>query len=137
MNALILFSVLALSASMASANSNGMRNPQIRVCVTNGGAFSTVDTDNDQIPLCTFGEATIGSQALIDTLWENRSNVAAVQAYQNTPDADSTACEKNGGKAILDTGLCGWSDGSVIEAATLSRGNTDESNKQLSRVLGL
>jgi putative hemolysin len=146
MKALIFVATIVLSTAMAHANSNGMRNPQIRICVTNGGTFSTVDTNNDQLPLCSFGDATIGTQALMDTLWENRSNVAAVRAYKNTPNSDSSACENNGGEAILktnengdkvDTGLCGWTDGSVIEAATLSRGNTDESNKQLSKLLGL
>ena len=126
--------VLILLASITSSAAVG--NPQMRACRVTGGQFTTVLTDMDQLGMCRYGQALVGS---IDILNKDDSELAplSIENYRDgILDCEAfnlTSVRTSDGKLIQ---VCRYNDGSIIDLVTLSRGRYDFRNQLLNKALG-
>ena len=136
MKNLNLFSILAIFTLSVSVNAQS--NPQIRVCNLTGGAFNVAATENDQVGLCKFDLAYVGTIDLLNF----HDRIQAVQSIQTYIDGIQS-CEPYGQMKIVtllagaSVSVCVFNDGTMIEADTLKKGRYDSSNVKLNKALGL
>jgi hypothetical protein len=138
--ALGALSVCAGYIGSASANSN----PLIRACVLKNADFETLNTGSlDDLPMCRFGMALMGAQAVQDVISGTTDQaVSAFLASQPTGDP-SSACSAVGADEVTGTSeqnglsfdVCRFSDGSIVDAQTLARGAQDPQNAALRQAL--
>ena len=132
MNQVKIFVLIFISALAAYATNN----PQIRACNVTGGQFFSVFTEEqDQLGLCRYGEALIGS---IDILNKDETVTLSIENYRaGIRDCETfnlTLLKTFNGEYIL---ACRYNDGSVIDIETLKTGYTNERNDLLNKALGL
>ncbi|MBC7464775.1 MAG: hypothetical protein H7256_02185 [Bdellovibrio sp.] len=131
LNLLSILVIFGLTLSTSAQN-----NPQIRACNQTGGEFKAAKTENDEVGLCKYGQAYIGTIDLLNY----RDNQQGAQSLQTYIDGIQS-CEPYGQmKTItilqsLSIDVCSFDDGSMIEAETLRTGRHDPRNAQLNRAL--
>jgi hypothetical protein len=131
---LCAFSIASFSSSFSVAQSN----PQIRVCHQLGGVFVAVNSGSDQIGLCKFGSAYIGTIDLIHFV-DKSITAQSIETYTNSikscePYAESAQVQVLQGPIL---NVCLFSDGSIIESRTLSTGRENLNNAKLNKALNL
>lgn len=132
---LFAFLVPCLFASFSFAANN---NPLMRTCRREQGLFWIVYATNQELPLCFFGEAAIGAEAL-HGYKHGGGVVMAVSVYKKTMGA---TCEQVGAVTIAGRDsknaafeVCQFNDGTLIEKSTLLRGQGAAANSALNRAL--
>lgn len=134
MKSLNLFSVLAVIILSLSAHAQS--NPQIRVCNQTGGQFNVATTENDQIGLCKYDGAYVGTIDLLNY----HNNIKQVQSLQTYIDGIQS-CEPYGQMKTIkilqgvSINVCIFDDGSMIDADTLTKGRHDCGNNKLNKAL--
>jgi putative hemolysin len=126
-----------LVISILSSISTAQNNPQIRICRQLGGEFVAANTDTDQIGLCRFGQAYIGSIDLVRFV--DKSSPDSIETYTNNiqscePYAQTKQVQILQGPCL---NVCVFSDGSIIESQTLSNGRQNFNNAKLNKALNL
>jgi hypothetical protein len=132
---LFAFLVPCFFASFLFAANN---NPLMRTCRREQGLFWIVYAPNQELPLCFFGEAAIGAEAL-NGYKNGGGDVMAVTVYKKTISA---TCEQVGAVTIAGQDskkanfeVCQFQDGTLIEKQTLLRGQGAAQNAALNRSL--
>lgn len=131
------FLVPCLFASFSFAANN---NPLMRTCRRENGLFWIVYAPNQELPLCFFGDAAIGAEALHGYKFGG-GTVLAVDAYKKSTGA---TCEQAGAVTVAGQDsekatfeVCQFSDGTLVEKNTLLRGPGSPANGDLNRALRL
>ena len=113
-------------------------NPLMRTCRLEQGLFWIVYAPHQELPLCFFGEAAIGAEAL-HGYKHGGGAVLAVEAYKKSTGA---TCEQVGAVTVVGQDskkatftVCQFSDGTLIEKNTLLRGPGSVVNQDLNRSL--
>lgn len=137
---------LLLFLGAFNASEAQIRNPQVRTCFALGGQFLNYNMYmpvEDQVGLCAFDRAAIGSIALLTQVTEGLSETA-VTSYLATTGYNGNACEQAGGTlvdlfdnhgAMLMAACYFTRDGSLIELDTLKRGYNHPANQRLNDAL--
>lgn len=133
LNLLSLFAAITLSLTAVAQN-----NPQIRQCHITGGEFLVAQTENDQIGLCKYDSALIGTIDLL-TYEDNLNPVQSLQTYIDgiqscEPYAQTKTIQILDGTSI---DVCVFFDGSTIDSNTLKLGRHAPENTKLNKALDL
>lgn len=124
-------------ALFTTISSFAAENPQIRACRLAGGEFMVVNSPEDQIGLCKFGPALVGS---IDILNKD-ARIEVPLSLHNYKKGIQTCSSQN--MALLMTFdkkellVCQYYDGSIIDIDTLASGKNSGRNALLNSALGL
>lgn len=130
--------IFVLIFALASTT-NATKNPQIRACVTSGGQFFSVYTEeDDQLGLCQYGDALIGSIDILNKDVAEDETPLSIENYRaGIHDCETfnlTTLTTFNGKLIS---ACRYNDGSVIDLQTLYTGYNNERNFQLNKALNI
>lgn len=114
-----------------------LRNPLIRVCITNGGTFETHPVGTDEFAFCRWNRAVIDSQTLLSNLNGVQSEAAGLMMS----DTIATSCADVGASSLsLDSTpdrqeVCLFTDGSMLAIETISADLTNIDRNRLKDVL--
>lgn len=140
---LFLLLVVALFGHVAFAT-----NMQIRACQLTASQFyivgfqNTEDYADDQVGFCRYGSALIGSEAMMDKVFNHKISLAvkAFSLTQQTPTTDCGPATEISGYDLDDQHtitVCKYSDYSYIEKTTLINGYLAPENAKLVKALHL
>lgn len=131
--------IMVIIISLLSSTSwSKTSNPMIRNCNNiAGGEFVVMDTGYDQWGLCKFENSYVGA---LDVMFFNDQTAEPISFFEYAEQ--HTDCH---GKVITATvlgttekfQLCQYSDSSMIDMATLSKGIFHSDNSALNKYLGL
>lgn len=128
---------------LATSTSWGNNNPLIRVCRLEEGHFWVLQAGNNDIPLCFFGKAALGAEALL-LFKTTEGSTEALKAYndRNSSAPRGGVCGSFDADVVegLDSdgqtfNVCRFSDSSYIEETTLWLGPGHSSNAALDKAL--
>lgn len=130
-----IFSALCFSGTAFAVQSN----PQIRICQSLHGEFLAAQNNEDQVGLCKFDSAYVGTIDLLQ-FKDAGVNVESIQTYRD----GAKSCEPYGQLKtieILNQGeqlqVCFFQDGSMLLNKTLEAGLRSSANQRLNQALGL
>ena len=136
----LLFPLFAflLSSLMAGSSFAANNNPLMRTCRLEQGLFWIVYSEGQELPLCFFGSAAIGAEALFG-FKTGTGNYLSVRVYKENSGA---TCEQLGATTVsgqdskkVSYEVCQFRDGSLIEKQTLLRGRGAAANSGLDQSL--
>ncbi len=114
-------------------------NPQIRICQSLHGEFLAAQNNEDQVGLCRFDSAYVGTIDLLQ-FKDAGTNVESIQAYRD----HAKSCEPYGqlkSVKVLNQNelleICAFQDGSLMLNKTLEAGIRAAVNQRLNQALGL
>lgn len=135
---------LAFAAMMVLGFTAAAETPYARECRLSGGYSWSVSVQTQfDTTLCVFGKAAIGSEELAQYKWGN-GQALSIKTFLKQPKRQNTAglCDIVGAAYVIaeDTNninseLCKFPDGSVIEINTLAGGVSDPDNADLLHAL--
>lgn len=135
---------LAFAAMMVLGFAASAETPYARECRLSGGYSWSISIETQfDTTLCVFGKAAIGSAELAQKKWGN-GQALSIEAFlnQTTQQDSSGLCELVDAVYVvakdtndINSELCKFSDGSVIELNTLAGGVSDPENAALVRAL--
>ncbi|MAZ48563.1 MAG: hypothetical protein CME65_08365 [Halobacteriovoraceae bacterium] len=121
------------------------RNPQIRVCLQNGGNFWSMDITSprvDTIGFCRYDQSLLGSISMMNYFFY-ANETQAVRGFLSS-ETSISSCSTLGAMTVdamdstgMDWELCLFRDGSFIEKETLLRGLHSPINRRLREALTL
>jgi hypothetical protein len=126
-----------LVVTVLSTLSFASNNPLMRVCRVSGGEFIGISIEQDEIPFCRYGQAMMGSEALLRA--QDAELSLAYQSYALQAAVGAPTCELAGaiGHEANGQTLCEFRDGTWIELKTLSRGRRAPENESLENALNV
>jgi hypothetical protein len=135
--------ILVLGAA-AKALAGSSKNPMRRACIRSGATVRVIEIQStgDEFLFCEYGSSFLDGITVMS--WMNdRLERSALRAYRATPEANSNACNENHGTSAIGLDkegqpvfVCLFSDRSMIEYKTLSKGNKSSDNTGLNQALG-
>lgn len=135
---------LAFTAMMVLGFTASAETPDARVCRLAGGYRWSVSVDTKfDTTLCVFGKAAIGSEELAQYKWGN-GQALSIKTFLKQPKRQNTSglCDIVGAAYVvaedtndINSELCKFPDGSVIELNTLAGGVSDPDNAALVHAL--
>ncbi|HWU43605.1 MAG TPA: hypothetical protein VN132_09215 [Bdellovibrio sp.] len=142
----LTLSFLSLGFLATEVRAAGNSNPLIRFCHGAGGDFWAPEneTGDNDYPLCLFGQAAIGADALLKFKTKNESS-QSIDAYKSGAYSRSSVdevCADAGSDSVQGTDsngqtftICNFRDGSLIEANTLIDGPGSSETRKLDQAL--
>ena len=135
--------LLMILMFLSSFSAFAQRNPQIRVCLQNGGNFWSMDITSprvDTIGFCRYDQAMMGSISMMSYFFY-ANETQAVRSFLSS-EPGSSSCSYLGAMTVdamdstgMEWELCLFRDGSFIEKETLLRGLNSPLNRRLKEAL--
>lgn len=113
------------------------KNPMIRNCNIAGGEFTVVQTANDQLGLCKFDQAYVGSLDVMFLNDQTSFSLSFMEYTQQQSDCSGSVVKATILATTIQVELCQYSDNSLIDTSTLKKGVSHSDNAALNKYLGL
>ncbi|MDX9730274.1 MAG: hypothetical protein RBT63_00750 [Bdellovibrionales bacterium] len=130
-----LGSLLTNSAHAGETSSllRGIKNPLIRVCVTNQGTFETHEIAADQLAFCRWGQTVIDSQSLLSNL----DGIKSIALIIIENDYSSPSCRGLNGVSypVGNETFCIFKDFSALSLTILQAESIDSARLHLKEVI--